>query len=79
MSAQETSKRWEEAAHRDALPHYQSTGAALMLLGGLNSFIALFLMRGGVELSFIDPVAMIAFGLSFVATGYWMRSLKRLG
>ena len=68
----------QTASSEEALSHYQTTGSALLLVGGLNALAAASFLLRGIEFSFIDPFTMLVFGLGFVATGFWMRSLQRV-
>jgi hypothetical protein len=57
------------------LSHYKTTGLGLALVGFINSAIATYSLVQGSENSFIEYEVMLAFGISFIMIGYWMRSL----
>ena len=57
-----------------ASSHYKTAGAGLILLGAINSGVAAACLLAGRGDAFIDYDMMLMFGISFVATGVWMRT-----
>jgi len=56
--------------------HYKTSGLGLILVGAANGIVALYSMVQGSENSFIEYEMMLSFGVSFIAIGAWMRSIK---
>ena len=57
-----------------ASSHYKAAGTGLILLGAINAGVAAACLLAGRGDAFIDYDMMLMFGISFVATGVWMRT-----
>jgi hypothetical protein len=59
------------------IAHYHTAGSSLIFVGLLNSVIALYsILQGYTHNSFINYDSMLLFAFSFIAIGFWMRTLK---
>lgn len=56
--------------------HYHTAGLGLIFVGAINSIIAVYSLSQGSVNSFIDYEMMLAFALTFIGIGGWMRSLS---
>ena len=56
--------------------HYNTAGLGLILVGLVNSLVALYSIVQGTENTFIEYEMMLSFGVSFIMIGSWMRSLQ---
>lgn len=59
-----------------SVEHYRTSGAGLALIGLVNTSVAAYSLIMGAQGSFIDYEMMLTFGVSFIAIGGWMRSIK---
>ena len=55
--------------------HYRTAGMGLILVGLINTLIAIYSLSKGSENVFIDYEVMLTFALTFIGVGGWMRSL----
>ena len=56
--------------------HYNTAGMGLILVGMINSLVALYSIVQGTENTFIEYEMMLSFGITFVMIGSWMKSLR---
>ena len=56
--------------------HYNTAGLGLILVGLINSLVALYSIVQGTGNTFIEYEMMLSFGVSFIMIGSWMRSLR---
>jgi hypothetical protein len=55
--------------------HYHTAGIGLIIIGLINSAVALYSIIQGSQNVFIDYEMMLTFAVSFTMIGAWMRSL----
>jgi len=54
--------------------HYKTAGTGLIIVGLINSGVALYSLVLGSSNPFIDYETMLTFAILFIAVGTWMRN-----